>query len=69
MADSEKALKTEGLSHQARAAGQGLSALRAVQKTECDPCDRLALLSQLCLIAFPLNVLVRLVLLAQMLMD
>jgi hypothetical protein len=69
MADSEKALKTGGLSHRVRAAGQRLNVLRAAQKTESDPCDRLALLSQLCLIAFPLNVLVRLVRLARMLMD
>ena len=53
MADSEKVLKTAGQSHRVRAAGQPLSAQRAAQKTECDQCDRLDLLSSLGWARFP----------------
>jgi hypothetical protein len=56
MADAQKELKNAGLSHQVRAAGQRLSALRAAQKTECDRCDRLDLQSSLGWLYYPQNV-------------
>ena len=59
MADAEKAPKTGGLSHRARAAGQRLGAQRAIQKIECDRCDQLDLPSSHASVYFPQSALVR----------